>query len=478
MIRNMSIANRNALSHASIFVAGLGLGLLANSYGKPVTAALLFMFAVVLIAARTGLRGGLLAGILASLAYNLLISVPTLRLELTNLDDFMPLLAFNISAVASAYVAGRLKDEARTSQEASGRIRSLLQFSGDLQTTVDLRVMIQAAQSAKPALENMEVRLDDGRIFGPAEAADYDPQMGCSAVGSERPVGHSATVVSEQFDGGAVTCTVEESHAVDAAAYLAIFAIAAERWVLTERLVEADVFRKSETFKTALLSSMSHDLRTPLSVISASAGSLLRHGEKLPAEDKQDLLETIEQQSQRLNQLTSKLLSLGRIEGGLEASSMPLTDALEVLGTALVTIRQLAPERMIRKAFSTKTAMVRADASILEQVIYNILENAVVHTPALSPIEVSVGTDDDTLVIGIEDRGSGVPAEEAEHVFERFHQAGPADQPKRGSGLGLSIARGFARAINGDVRLVPVPGGCPGARFEIVLPLAKGDRVL
>jgi two-component system sensor histidine kinase KdpD len=258
---------------------------------------------------------------------------------------------------------------------------------------------------------------------------------------------------------------------MQASTYLAIFAIAAERWVLTERLVKADVFRKSEWFKTTLLSSMSHDLRTPLSVISASAGSLLRYGDSLPADGKQDLLETIEQQASRLNQLTSKLMSLSRIEGGLSQSSMPEIDALEVLGTALVSIRQLAPARTILKDLELTVAPVRADASLLEQVIFNVLENATVHTPSDTPVHVVVRASDDTLVIAIEDYGPGVPVGQTEQVFERFHQAPPISQQRRGSGLGLSIARGFARAIGGDVVLVPVSHGRTGARFEIRLPL-------
>jgi two-component system sensor histidine kinase KdpD len=213
---------------------------------------------------------------------------------------------------------------------------------------------------------------------------------------------------------------------------------------------------------------MSHDLRTPLSIISASAGSLLSLGDQLPTSDKRDLLELIEAQSTRLSQFTSKLLSLGRIEGGLTASSMPETDALEVLGAAIVNLRQLAPTRNIRKVVTLKNATVRADPSLLEQVLFNVLENAVVHTPGDTPILVSVDAAGSTLVIGVEDRGPGVSADDTELVFERFRKSGGENGQEKGLGLGLSIARGFARAIQGDVTIVSV---AQGARFEISLPL-------
>jgi two-component system sensor histidine kinase KdpD len=219
---------------------------------------------------------------------------------------------------------------------------------------------------------------------------------------------------------------------------------------------------------------VSHDLRTPLSIISASAGSLLRYGNSLNDHAQQDLLQSIEQQSARLNHLTGNLLSLGRIEGGLQPENMPEVDALEVLGTALVAIRQAAPQRQITKAIATSDAVVRADPSLLEQVFYNLLENAVVHTPSDTMIHVAATRADDQLLIAVEDQGPGLSGDEAEHIFERFYQVSGGQ--KTGSGLGLSIARGFARAVAGDVRACPRPDGESGSRFEIRLPISQLPR--
>jgi two-component system sensor histidine kinase KdpD len=474
--RSGSDVTVHSVARVALILLSLALGLAAHILGNPVTAALLFLFGVVLLAAQAGVRHGLVAGIGASLAYNFL-SAPALRLSFSSLDDLVPLLAFNISAVASAYVAGRLRDEARSSEEARGRVAALLKFSGDLQHTVDLVSMMNAAQSATPSLDGLEVRLDDGEVFrlnpqdcsgvdeiGSQPSSDQKPKSGCV-----RPT----RLVTEHFDGGTVTCKAEEDVSTDVSAYLPILAIAAERWVLTERLVEADVCRRSEAFKTSLISSMSHDLRTPLSIISASAGSLLSLGDQLPTSDKRDLLRLIEQQSTRLNRFTSKLLSLGRIEGGLAASTMPETDALEVLGAAIVNVRQLAPTRNIRKVVTLEHAMVRADPSLLEQVIYNVLENAVVHTPGDTPILVSVDAKSEKLVIGVEDRGPGVSRADTELVFERFRKSASGSGQEKGLGLGLSISRGFARAIDGDVAIVPT---AEGARFEISLPLVAAGE--
>ena len=129
------------------------------------------------------------------------------------------------------------------------------------------------------------------------------------------------------------------------------------------------------------------------------------------------------EQSTRLNRLTENLLSLGRIEGGLDSDTMPLVDVLEVLGSALVTTRQFAPGRRITKDMQIGEAIVRADASLLEQVFINILQNAVVHTPAEGPIHLEVTASTEEVVIAVEDAGAGIRHDERESIFERFHQS-------------------------------------------------------
>jgi two-component system, OmpR family, sensor histidine kinase KdpD len=214
-------------------------------------------------------------------------------------------------------------------------------------------------------------------------------------------------------------------------------------------------------------------LRTPLSVISASASSLLRYGSKLPVETQTDLLETVLHHSERLDRLTGKLLSLGRIEGGLITSKMPVVDVLEILGSALRTIRTLATGRKIEKDFQVESALVKADASLLEQVFFNVLENAVVHTPDHCSIRVLVTRTGDLLKVHIDDDGPGISSDDAETIFDRFAQGSNQDRQRVGAGLGLSIARGFARAVGGDVEVSGKQDGSSGTRFSIILPFIE-----
>jgi two-component system sensor histidine kinase KdpD len=466
-----------SLAHALLVVLCLATGYLAHLNSRPVTTALALIFAVVLVAARHGLRAGIAAGIAVSISYNLVFSDPFLRFGLRSIDDLVPLIGFNLSAVASAYLAGRLRDEARRSRQAHERVDALLSFSQSLQKAVNATDMLLMARQSG-GIDAVELHLDDGRVVAPKEQADlalvasHFRQNGPGTI----PAPEKRLYMAQDFSRGLLIVLARKEISSDLPARMAMLAIAAERWLLTESVVAADVLRRSEDFKTTLLSSVSHDLRTPLAIIGASAGSLLRYPDKLGDEARRELLMSIEQQSTRLNQLTDNLLSLVRIEGGLDSSAMPTVDVLEVLGSALVTARQIAPDRRITKDLQLGEALVRADPSLLEQVLINVVQNAVVHTPPDAAIHVEVAAAPKQVTVAVEDGGAGVSEEDSELIFERFHQARVPGRRHAGSGLGLSIARGFARAVGGDVTVCRRRDGAAGARFEINLPLAPPER--
>lgn len=475
MLRALGLRSEQWMSLAHTLLVGscLAAGYLAHLANRPVTTALALIFAVILFASRYGLRAGVVGGIAVSISYNLVFSDPFLRFVLRSIDDLVPLIAFNLSAVASAYIAGRLRDEARRSQNAHRQIDALLSFSQQLQTAVDARDMLLVARQSS-GIEAIEMRLDDGRVVTPEERVDSSPIE--QDPGPNAPDANKKSYVSHPFSRGELLVLANKDAASDLPARLAMLAIAAERWLLTEKLVAADVLRRSEDFKTTLLSSVSHDLRTPLAIIGASAGSLLRYPDKLNEEARQELLLSIEQQAVRLNHLTENLLSLVRIEGGLDRGAMPLVDVLDVLGSALVTARQFAPDRDITKDLQVREAMVRADPSLLEQVLINILHNALVHTAPETTVHVEVAASPADVTVGIEDAGPGIGEDQVDLIFERFHQVAVSERRHAGSGLGLSIARGFARAVGGDVVVGRRSDGSSGARFEIILPLSGSER--
>jgi two-component system sensor histidine kinase KdpD len=249
-----------------------------------------------------------------------------------------------------------------------------------------------------------------------------------------------------------------------------LLALALLRCILAEQLTQADVIRRSEQFKTTLLSSVSHDLRTPLASIAASASSLASLRSELDEETKIDLLATIQEQCDRLDRLTGNLLSLGRIEGGLAVDEMPVVDAVEVLGMALSRARKLSSAHDFERDFQIASATVRADEPLLEQVFFNVLQNATVHAPA-GPVRVSAAVNGKALIVSIEDDGPGIPFDIRERVFDRFYQANDRRKARSGSGLGLPIAKGFAEIIGGTITAGRAMPPLRGARIEIALPV-------
>jgi two-component system sensor histidine kinase KdpD len=446
-----------AIAGIVVLIAALSLfgGYLAHLNGRPVTAALLSVFAVTAVGALLGLRSGVIAGIIASITYNLFFTDPYLKFSLESADDLVPIIALNLSAIASGLIAGRLHDRAIAAESSGRRVAELLKLSQDLQSTLtigEIEAVVRdflgdEAGAASIILENQST----GRV------GNFDFPL----ASAEGRIG--------------VLHVDEAAHAGFARirTLLPIVAMAVQRCALMNEVAEADLVRKSEKFKTDLLSSVSHDLRTPLAAISASASGLSASHESLSEEDRQGLLDTIVEQCGRLDRLTTNILNLGRIEGGLDVRRMPVVDAVETLGSALLRVRKLNRDHVIERQFEVGSACVRADEPLLEQLFYNVLENAIVHTPAGTLVRITTALSGEVLDVSIEDNGPGVPWGELDRVFDRFYQGSRGNGARSGSGLGLSISRGFADAIGGRMRAERSSGTGGGTRIVIEIPVVN-----
>ena len=471
---------RSQLFGIAVGFAALGLTWAAHVNGRPIAAAILAVFGVMGVGALLGARAGLFAGIAASLTFNLAFTDPTWTFTYSTADDLVPMIALTLSAVGSGVVAGRLRDRAVAAETATRRVAVLLRFSEDLQSAVTLADVDRVARCYLVGDEGNAWLFteEDGKLVshsaGPegAEAArecwiSRFPSLTCGDCtgyllrSAERRLG---VLVVEQEAGRS---------ADEIRLFLPLISLAIQRCQLAEQLGKADLLRRSEQFKTALLSSVSHDLRTPLAAISASAGSLIELRAKLDERTTAELLTTIQEQCGRLDRFTRNLLNLGRIEGGLDVASMPPVDALEVLGGTLARVRDAAGGHAIHRHFGVQSALVRADEALLEQLFLNILENAVAHTPAGTSVRVSADRRGSDLVVAVEDDGQGIPEPERERVFERFHQVMLDGAPPSGSGLGLSIAKGFTESFGGTIAALPADQPLRGARIEVRLPLAE-----
>jgi two-component system sensor histidine kinase KdpD len=470
---------REAAAGAALCLSSLAIAYVAHLHGRPVTAALIAIVGVVAVGGLLGLRAGAVAGLGASITYNLLFTDPFLRFSLSSADDLVPVIALNLSAIASGLIAGRLHDRAVAAEQSERRVSDLLWFSEGLQSAVTLSEVEKIASSFLAASQS------DMQLFILNEQgleACSEPAWGRAAAQEVFVSGLPQLVLGDHIAfqlksadrrlGVLAAQLGRLRHSPqEIAVFLPLLTLAIQRCQLAEQLAEGDVLKKSEAFKTALLSSVSHDLRTPLAAIAASAGSLAEFNDKLDRNTQQELLSTIQDQCSRLDRLTANLLNLGRIESGLDVEQMPIVDAIEVLGSTLVRMRKTDSNLTIKRDFRTTFASVRADEALLEQVFFNVLENAVRHTPAKTPIHVDAARSGNAIIIAIEDDGPGLPPKEAERIFERFYQVRQGKIPASGSGLGLSIAKGFTELIGGDIRACRAHRPMRGARFEVILPL-------
>jgi two-component system sensor histidine kinase KdpD len=478
--RTASTFRRNTIIACAIGAGALAIAVMAHLHGRPVTAALLAMFGVTAIGALLGVRAGVIAGIIASLSYNLFLTDPLLRLTLPAADDLVPIIALNVSAIASGIIAGRLHDRAIAAESASRLVSELLTFSQALQKALGLDEIEQAARQFIAREEGtLQLFIEhDGQLVSPStsESGEATALEVWHSRLPELRLGDEVGVSLKSGDRrlGVVVVDAEGTRPADhLMTFLPLLALAVQRWILATKLTETEAIKRSEKFKTTLLSSVSHDLRTPLAAISASASSLRRFQTELDAETKAQLLEAIEEQCARLDRLTTNLLNIGRIEGGLDVKQMPVIDAVEVLGSALARVRQVHAGHQFEKDFQIKSGAVRADEPLLEQVFVNVLENAAVHTGAGTTVKVSSSPQPGCLLISVEDDGDGIPKADRTRIFERFFQGGSDSRVKSGSGLGLSIAKGFAERVGGSIRACSAEQPLRGAKIEIELPLVR-----
>jgi two-component system sensor histidine kinase KdpD len=237
---------------------------------------------------------------------------------------------------------------------------------------------------------------------------------------------------------------------------------------VSERHERARIEVEAERLRTAILSSLSHDLRTPLASIEGAASSLLHDHEVLPVDVRRDLAETILEESRRMTRLVANLLDMVRVETGGLAVRKAWQPLEEALGVALLRLEDRPEAHLVDTRLPNDLPLVPIDELLVEQVFINLLENAAKHTPPGTRVTVSAWVDGAAVVVEVANCGPGVAADTEEAIFRKFYRAPGADHSS-GAGLGLTICRGIIAAHGGRIWAEPRPAG--GAAFRFVLPL-------
>ena len=464
--------------------------------------AMVFLLAVLLTGLSSGFGPAILAAALAALSYNFFFLAPRLSFVIGHATDLLTFAVFFVVAVIAGSLAGRLRDQARSTSRRAAVIASLLTASRSLSAVATRQEAAEAlAEQAAAAVGGAAVVLlpDHDEIRPVAGAPEVAPlstgamaaarwawEKGESAgagTGTMPQVGWTfwplqglrARSGVAGVEAGRIAPGSDEERLL--LALLDQGAVGLERAELASASAEAQALRRSDQLRAALLNSISHDLRTPLSTVLGAATTLLDYGEALKPAVRSDLLNSIREEADRLNRYVGDLLDMTRLEGGALSTRLQATDVRDVLSAAIERVQKRLGARTLARDFPPELSMVQADPTLLEQAVVNILENAILYSPDSTAIEVAAYEDRANVVISIEDEGAGIPGPELERVFDKFRRVEQPSDRGKGIGLGLAISKGFVEAQGGRIAAAsPIHGdaatGFRGTRVLISLPKA------
>jgi two-component system sensor histidine kinase KdpD len=452
---------------------------------------MVFLAAVLLAALQLGRGPALLSALLAFLIYNFYLVEPRFTLQFASAEDFLTLVLFLGVALGTGSLAGRVRDEVLQRRSRERTLSTLFDASRLMSATENEQVLREriaevvasAAQGFAVVIGDDGVQHASGAIEEETEATATARELAKSAMfkasnlTQRSGLWRSRAIKADDRIFGAVVWRpaadlnhrgAEVEKLIDVLVDLGAAAIA-RAWLSSVK-AEMDAVTQAERLRTALLSSISHDFRTPLATILASASSLLEYDDKLEAAVRRDLLENIQEEVERLNRFVANLLNMTRLESGvLEVRTEPVL-VREVIDRVLHRLERRSGGRKLTQLISVRDLKVQADPVLIEQALTNIAENAVSYSPEASEVTVWANEMDGQVVIDISDEGLGVPARDQARIFDKFYrvaQAGPAPQ---GAGLGLSIARGLIEAMGGQVRAAGRSDGRAGLSVELRLP--------
>lgn len=409
-----------------------------------------YLLAVLIVSANFGLTLGLVTGVASALAFNFFHIPPTGRFSIAESENVVGLIAFLVAAI----LASSVSDLARTRAQEAGERRQEADLSAELARTLlggePLRAAVAtAARRLAQALDLPSAAIDLHAVEADERRLVFPLRDGPRTLGT--------LVVPADLDEP----TLARLQRRVVPALEAVLGAALEREELQAEVVETAALRRGDTVKTALLRTVSHDLRSPLTAISTAGEGLT--AEHLDDADRRELGAVVTEEAARLTRLIDNLLDLSRLEAG---SAEPRREWISLDDVLRAAAEEVGGEFSF--VVDRDLPLARADAAQLERAFANVLENARRHAGG-HPVSVRARAVGGRLVVRIVDRGPGIPAAQLERVFEPFFQAGSKRTGgSRGSGLGLSIARGFVEANGGQLRVESLPG--QGASFVCELP--------
>ncbi|MGE0829501.1 MAG: ATP-binding protein [Hyphomonadaceae bacterium] len=418
---------------------------------------LVLLASVVLAATWLGARPATFAAFLAIIVYDALLLQPAMQARLDSTEQIVTLTIFLLVALLTGGLAGRVRDVGKRSAALAANNTMLFQASRQMSVTdqeAELRsLLVQHVRNLTNAPAALAV-------------ADETPPHGTDTRLC------SLQAHGEQFgslywkNGNATGPSRDLDSTIQVLADLCASSIARARLATQKARLES--VAETERLQAALLSSISHDFRTPLSAILTAASSLHEFGEKFNAETRADLYVTIQEEAERLNQFVINLLQITKLDAGVLRPESASFDPAEIIARVTRRLNVGAPAAHLEVQADL---FIRGDPILFEQALVNVIENALRFSGG-APISIGAARDSAGVSVTIADRGAGVPEQELETIFERFYRASNNATATHGCGLGLSITRGLIEAMGGAVKASPGDDGV-GLKICMTLPAAN-----
>ena len=486
-----------AAAGAAVIVAVLIGEVLVRFLDLP-NVSMVFLTAVLSCAVTRGRLSAIAAAFLSFFAYNFFFIEPIYTFTVAQPHELLALIMFLLVGILTGGLAGRVREQGVATEQRAAATTALYDFSRKLSAAANLDDVLwavagQTASNVKgasiillPEDRNLVIKsgfppedtLGPGewaaarRSFAHGDITGWRSSTLPNAAYQFRPLKTprgTIGVIGLQPANGREPLPAETERAL--ASLLDQAAIAIERTQLVDETVTAKALADSERLRSALLSSLSHDLRTPLASILGSVTSIRAYQTELSQGERDDLLAAIEEEARRLSRFVSNLLDMTRLEVGAVEIKRDDVDAGDAIRAAAGRALKSFPNREVAVTVEPNLPAVRGDAALLEQLIFNLLDNANKYSPAGGATAVHARRDGETLVISVRDSGDGIPREDLERVFEKFYRGKQGDGRAAGTGLGLAICRGIVTAMGGTIRAEsPVKEG-RGTRLTIRLPI-------
>jgi two-component system sensor histidine kinase KdpD len=484
--------------------AALGVGQLIQPVLGIENVDLVFLTAVVGVAVRYGLWPSLLATVASSLCYNFFFLPPIYTFTITDPTNVAAFVFFTIVAVVVSHFAARGRTQTVAAHERVRSVELLYAFSRKLAGVGTLDDVLWA--SAYQAALMLKVRVvlllpENGSIvvkagYPPEDILDEadiaaakwawennraagrgsDTLPGAKRLFLPMRTGRGAIgVIGIDSDKPGPLLTPDQRRLLDALIDQAALAI--ERVLLVEDVDRAKRTIETDRLRSALLTSISHDLKTPLAAVLAAAGTLRDLGTALSDAEKADLLTTVIDESERLNRFIANLLDMTKLESGAIVPNTALHDLGEIVGSALRRASRILARHRIELELASELPMLDVDAVLFEQVLFNLLDNAAKYSPEDTTIRIRSWRDRDSVRLQVLDEGDGIPPADLEHIFDKFYRVEKGDQVRAGTGLGLAISRGFIEAMHGTITAAN-RSDRSGAAFAIRLPIPPAGEQL